>query len=603
MTAHLLELSFGPVQSFIASARRSRDLWAGSYILSEIARAAGNALLDANAELIYPATGRIKHDNHDENSNLSNVLLARLPNSGAAQARMVAQAAITASRKRLSDFAAFALNDWQNAGVAVREDIWHLQIADALEAYAAWSELRDDATDYKDAYLRLKTAFAARKNTRGFGAMNPPDAAWGDTPKNSFDGLRESVLPKERNTFPTRFGLSKGEQLDALGCIKRVEGRKESFTALTRLAAHDWLAVLPEEKLKTLRDVYEPLCKLDLATRTKNAAYARFTYDAGLLYPERLELEKNAIGENAEIKTALDNLENVLKPLWREYGRPCPYAVLVVADGDRMGVFVDQAKSAEDHKEITQAVANFADQVPGLAQASFGHSVFNGGEDLTVMYPLSGVVEGGKALSAAFDQSMEAVAKRLLGNKYAIDRPTLRVGAAICHVLEPLGVIRQWADAAEKFAKGEIGVAAQGNALGLVLHVRAGHEIGVRIGFNDAAAFAALNRWQKAYTDGAFPGRLAYDCRAIALDCEARGLSADVAEAELVRLLDRARERGGGQAISIDQRIALNGRRAALAPDQTDPTGLKRLADELILARWLSAKSARDISNLEGAGQ
>jgi CRISPR-associated protein Cmr2 len=195
---------------------------------------------------------------------------------------------------------------------------------------------------------------------------------------------------------------------------------------------------------------------------------------------------------------------------------------------------------------------------------------------------------------------MESVAKRLLGDKYATDRPTLRVGAAICHVLEPLGVIRQWADAAEKFAKGEIGVAAQGNALGLVLHVRAGHEIGVRIGFNDSAAFSALDAWREAYEKGFFPGRLAYDCRGIALDIEARNLPAGVAEAELIRLLDRARERGGGKTITSDQRDALNARRAALVADKADPTGLKRLADELILARWLSAKSARDISNLEG---
>ena len=603
MTTHLLEIAFGPVQGFIASARRSRDLWAGSFVLSEIARAAGKALLAANAELIYPATGRVKRDNDDENSNLSNVLLARLPNADAALAREVAQDAIAAGRKRLSDFADIALKEWQDAGVEIRKEIWNLQIDDALEAYAAWSELGDNNADYKIAYSRLKTAFAARKNTRGFGQLNPPGAAWADAPKNSFDGLRESVLPKGREQFPAKFGLSPGEQLDALGCIKRVEGRKESFTALTRLAAHDWLNVLPEDKLNDLRVVYEPLRALDLATRTKNPVYANFPYDAGLLFPERLEKEKKAATENGETQAALKRLEDELKPLWRDYGRPCPYAVLVVADGDRMGVFVDQAKFAEDHQEITQAIANFADQVPGLAQKSFGHSVFNGGEDLTVMYPLSSVVEGAAVLSEAFDASIKTVAERLLGDKYEKDRPTLRVGAAICHVLEPLGVIRQWADAAERFAKGEVGLAAQGNALGLVLHVRAGHEIRVRLGFNDTAAFTALEGWRTAYEEGLFPGRLAYDCRAIALDCEARGLPADVAEAELIRLLDRARERGGGKTISDVQRAALNARRKSHVMDQADPTGLKRLADELILARWLSAKSARDISNLEGSGR
>ena len=36
---YLLTLSIGPVQDFIATARRSRDLWFGSWLLSELSRA------------------------------------------------------------------------------------------------------------------------------------------------------------------------------------------------------------------------------------------------------------------------------------------------------------------------------------------------------------------------------------------------------------------------------------------------------------------------------------------------------------------------------------------------------------------------------------
>ncbi len=37
--SHLLAISVGPAQEFIA-ARRTRDLWFGSYVLAEISRAA-----------------------------------------------------------------------------------------------------------------------------------------------------------------------------------------------------------------------------------------------------------------------------------------------------------------------------------------------------------------------------------------------------------------------------------------------------------------------------------------------------------------------------------------------------------------------------------
>ena len=59
MSRWLLQVSFGPVQGFIASARRSRDLWAGSYILSKIARAAADSLIEANASLIYPTQAAV----------------------------------------------------------------------------------------------------------------------------------------------------------------------------------------------------------------------------------------------------------------------------------------------------------------------------------------------------------------------------------------------------------------------------------------------------------------------------------------------------------------------------------------------------------------
>ena len=39
MTGHLLAIALGPVQEFISAARRTRDLWFGSYLLSEISKA------------------------------------------------------------------------------------------------------------------------------------------------------------------------------------------------------------------------------------------------------------------------------------------------------------------------------------------------------------------------------------------------------------------------------------------------------------------------------------------------------------------------------------------------------------------------------------
>jgi len=614
MSAWLLELSFGPVQGFIAAARRSGDLWAGSFILSELVRAAATELLAQKAQLIYPVARRVEQEKLCENSNLSNILLARVDAPDEQAVRALAEAVKCAARKCLQDLASDARGKWEAAGVRLRDDFWRSQLDDAIEAYAAWALIpaagQGDKSAYRVAYERLKQTLAARKNTRDFTPMFPLAEAGKGTgvPKCSFDGLRESVLPAGRTEFPPRFGLSRGEQLDALGCIKRIVGRKESFTALTRFAVDGWLQQLDEASRGALAAAHEPLVKeaIGLTTRANGngGIYRSFSYDGGLLFPERFEIAGKESQGNADAEKELLALGKVLRPLWQKqkYGRPCPYAVLVVADGDRMGRFVDKAQSAEQHTRISKAVASFADRVPEVARASRGQCVFAGGEDLTVLLPLATVVDAAQALQKAFKEAMADVVAELVGDDEAA-RPTLRVGAAICHVLEPLGVIRQRAAAAEKFAKGEAGLEQQGNALGLKLHIRAGHEIGVRLRFGegDSGGLAFLARWQQAYAKNQLPGRLAYDTRAIALRCRAIGAASAVAEGEFRRLVERARQSGGSEKICEPLPEHLFARRAALAgEDDGDTAGLMRLADELILARWLSAASEAQISALQG---
>ncbi|HFC6395886.1 TPA: type III-B CRISPR-associated protein Cas10/Cmr2 [Neisseria polysaccharea] len=58
MTQYVLILSVEPVQGFIASERRSRDLWSGSWLLSETAKAA-KCLFEAGARMVFPFVGKL----------------------------------------------------------------------------------------------------------------------------------------------------------------------------------------------------------------------------------------------------------------------------------------------------------------------------------------------------------------------------------------------------------------------------------------------------------------------------------------------------------------------------------------------------------------
>ena len=69
--SHLMAIAVGPVQDFIAAARRTRDLWFGSYLLSEISRSVAASVEANGGKLIFPAL--------IDTANVANVILAELP--------------------------------------------------------------------------------------------------------------------------------------------------------------------------------------------------------------------------------------------------------------------------------------------------------------------------------------------------------------------------------------------------------------------------------------------------------------------------------------------------------------------------------------------
>ena len=53
----MLMFTVGPVQSFIEAARKTEDLWMGSYILSYLIATAMEKIQGDGVEIIYPAIG------------------------------------------------------------------------------------------------------------------------------------------------------------------------------------------------------------------------------------------------------------------------------------------------------------------------------------------------------------------------------------------------------------------------------------------------------------------------------------------------------------------------------------------------------------------
>ncbi|HIP72131.1 MAG TPA: hypothetical protein EYH05_12130 [Anaerolineae bacterium] len=106
MTVCLLEIHIGPMQVFIAAARRTRDLWFGSWLMSELSKAAARAVADVAGEqnLIFPAASSNDLEPGSELS-VANKIVATVENPQA-----VARQAENALRARLDELAKIALD-------------------------------------------------------------------------------------------------------------------------------------------------------------------------------------------------------------------------------------------------------------------------------------------------------------------------------------------------------------------------------------------------------------------------------------------------------------------------------------------------------------
>ena len=596
MTDYVLIISIGPVQGFIAAARRSRDLWSGSWLLSEMAKACAKSLYEQKAELIFPAPQQPDQE-LAKNSDLSvgNKIQVIVTANSSDDVAKVAQQAKQAAKDRFVEVANNAKNGINPKDL--RAEMWQTQIDDYVEAQAAWAKID---TNKKDGYalaadLAAKV-LAARKATRDF---SPTALSAYDTPfmlpKSSLDGARETVLQESKqlkNLTRRKLGLSESEQLDCAGIAKRLGGKIDQFTPFSRIAAHSWLKTLSKDELTTLCKAYEPLIALDLATRVNGnqGCYQQMPFDAQYCYRSRLDAARREHNKDADCSEVLQKLFDVLKPIWQKHGQPCPYSVLLLADGDRMGELLDKAKDKNTHQRITKALSAFAGNVHNIVRQYEGHAIYAGGDDVLAFVPLNTAYDCAKALSEQFSQALDKVASDLGVDK----KPTLSVGLGISHMMEPLGNIRVLADKAEKTAKGnDEPEDKQRNALAITLDVRSGSTTSIRLRWDDNNSHQAFKSWIAAYSQKTIPSRVAYDTRNVyqrtLFALQGIDKQEGIPQAEFKRMLDKTRTHGG-EKLSDENRKLIEER-----ANQLGYAKLETLATELIIARWFAAKKASDL--------
>lgn len=490
---HLLAISVGPVQEFIASARRARDLWFGSYLLSEISKAIAKAVSECGGSLIFPAPKSPAELEPDSHLSVANVILAELSNAAPTE---VVEKAKESARRCWSDFAAEA---YQHARAIIRNDIWQDQVNDVLEFYAAWVVRTND---YRADRARLMRLLAGRKNCRDF----IPAKGRAGVPKSSLDGLRESVLKDPGvESWPEKvraqLRLSGGEQLDVIGVVKRIAGGRRPYPSVSRIAADPWIR--GHKHLPVFTQLLE-YCKA-LATRgilaslddTNYPRYQDFPYEGTALFPSRYREWVEECPELAHDKL-LDDLANLFRE--RKLPEVNPYLAVVVADGDRMGKAISELNSPDENRRFSQQLAAFASKAKEIVRRYCGVLIYAGGDDVLAFLPVDQCLDCARELHDTFAQQMA---------RYATNTLTLSVGIGIGHFLENLEDLLDYGRRAEKDAK-----TPDRDALAVHLYKRSGAPVRFRAKW-DTKPDKQLADYANLILAQAIPTRLPYDLSAL----------------------------------------------------------------------------------------
>lgn len=575
MTQYLLHIHIGPMQAFIAAARRARDLWFGSWLMSELSKAAARGVAEqaGDKSLIFPAA-RLDDLQPETELAVANKIVAIVadPESAAIAAKAAMKSRLTSLRKQALDAA--------NGNLDTRA-VAEAQIDDLPEFY--WVAVPLPSPEkYKDVRATAEILLAARKSCRQF-----DQPTWGgQRPKSSLDGNRESVIPArifgDNQKMFRSFRAKVGEHLSGVDLLKRLgkAGTEQSFPSTSHMASMPVRHKLREggAEVKQAWQAYIDALKKDAEDLVKSEQVAGEPHpvfgraDGALLFEPRLtEYFGNAIPDDVQKAfTAFFKTAGI--------GPVSPYYALLMGDGDGIGATINGLEKQEAHRQFSQTLAGFAGEAREIVARYQGAAIYTGGDDVLALLPLHTALQCAAELAAAFSQMIQAEGYKA----------TFSAGIAICHHLEPLEDTLELARKAEKEAKSVPGK----NALAIIEAKRSGAERMIKGQWNQIdsglpAINARLLDIAAFYQREQLPHGLAYQLRDMALRLGGETAVSDddslrqVLRAEAERIIKRKE----GSAAAQEMIIGMVGQ---LDKKYT----MTHLVNELIVANTLAKAAA-----------
>lgn len=347
---HLFLFQIGPVQTFIAQARRTQDLFIGSYLLSQLASAGVRAASEhSNFKPIFPLV---------ENGQVNGGAPHRFAFLCDANPKQVAERVETAVKSRWwDDFALPVQRFVERANVGGNWlETFERQIDNWLEFY--WVAVPYDGEKHGESFKKASVAMAQRKYARTFHVLEEPGY------KCTLTGMQSALMQSDRRKNEAEWDKLRRSLNDDRNEPKIIR-RSENLGTLAlvkRLAA-----IALKREGKPIPDFEQ--------------------------FPSTTHIAK-------------DDPDATDDPIGSK--DVTGYIAVLHMDGDQMGKRLTGLSDLPAHQDFSSQLATFADEgaatTIGYYGGQMGRLVYSGGDDVLALLPLRHALRCADELRKLFQQ-------------------------------------------------------------------------------------------------------------------------------------------------------------------------------------------------------
>ncbi|MFW5800230.1 MAG: type III-B CRISPR-associated protein Cas10/Cmr2, partial [Spirochaetota bacterium] len=361
----LFSFSVGPVQSFIAQARKLQDLFIGSRILTEMTEEAIKIAKDRyNAEIIMP---------YEELKSKPNIFLAEFDLNGKNNEEI--KDIGSSIENHIKVYFNNAINDTigkpsEDKAEYIKNQIEnHLSINWAMYPY-------DENSNYYEAFNKSQQLFKEVKSTRTFNQVQQTGricSICGERVAIFYKGKKQPRHLEKKVAIKVddnEHKFNEGEALCGVCYHKRIAYKSTSFPSIAEICALDTISELDPDKYKEYKNMFKQ------------------HYDEEFLYEENI---KDTALKKVGLIFKKDSIKEIEKKRLELLNgiKPKKYYAVIVSDGDKMGNWVsgkflkDPSQLIDFQKHMSKTLGEYGENLRKfIDNTKAGKVVYNGGDDL-----------------------------------------------------------------------------------------------------------------------------------------------------------------------------------------------------------------------------